>query len=296
MVKQLPPRNIAFLSVLASILTLTLKFGAYLLTSSIGFYSDAAESLINLVASLATVWAISIASRPADDKHSYGYDKAEYFASGFEGSLIIMAAISIIVSAINRFHSPQKLDYLPVGILVVTVASLINFVVAKIMLKGAKLFDSIALEADAKHLMTDIWTSLGVTIGVGIIYFIPEWVILDPIIAILVALNIMCSGYSLIKRSVLGLMDRSLPEDELETIDQTIRESAGDGVHYHGLRTRKSGVRRFIDFHMLVSGQKSVKEAHDLCCKIEENIQKRLPNAHVNIHVEPKEDKSAWED
>ncbi|WP_457571571.1 cation diffusion facilitator family transporter [Desulfovulcanus sp.] len=293
---QSPPRNIAFLSVLASVLTLMLKFGAYLLTSSIGFFSDAAESLINLVASLATVWAISIASRPADEKHSYGYNKAEYFASGFEGCLIIVAAIGIIVSAIKRFHYPEKLDHLPIGMIVLFCASLVNYIVARIMLKAARLFDSIALEADARHLMTDIWTSMGVTVGVGIIHFMPEWVVLDPIVAILVALNIMFTGYSLIKRSVLGLMDRALPEDELKIIDQTIRELAGKDVDYHGLKTRKAGVRRFIDFHMLVSGNKSVKEAHDLCCKIEENIRKKLPNAYVNIHVEPKEDKSAWED
>ena len=287
--KEDSPKRYAIYSIIASVLTLGLKFGAWGITDSVGLLSDATESIVNLTAGVLALTAITIAMRPADSDHTYGHGKAEYFSSGIEGVLIIIAAFAIAYAAISRFSNPQELRNLGPGLLLALLSSVINFVTAKVMLKAAKRFDSITLEADAKHLLTDVWTSIGLVTGLAILLVMPEWKILDPIIAVVMAVNIVFTGTGLVKRSVGGLMDDALPAGELEIIGAAIRKHQGIEATFHGLRTRKSGSRRFIDFHLLVPGETSVMTAHDLCEVIENEIKTSLNQAEVTIHVEPLE-------
>ncbi|WP_319543374.1 cation diffusion facilitator family transporter [uncultured Pseudodesulfovibrio sp.] len=289
------PKRYAIYSIGASILTLALKFGAWAMTDSVGLLSDATESLVNLTAGILALTAITIAMRPADDDHTYGHGKAEYFSSGIEGVLIIVAAFAIGYAAISRFLSPQPLTNLGPGLILALLSSVVNYVVAKVMLNAAHRFDSITLEADARHLLTDVWTSIGLVAGLAIIIAMPEWKILDPIIATIMAVNIVFTGVSLLKRSVAGLMDDALPEEELKTIVNAIRSYTDSDASFHGLRTRKSGPKRFIDFHLLVQGDMSVKASHDLCGLIEDLIKSKLSRAEVTIHVEPLECESSYD-
>lgn len=289
------PARYAWYSVAASLITLGMKFGAWAMTDSVGLLSDAAESLINLTAGLMALTAITIAMRPADNDHTYGHGKAEYFSSGVEGMLIIVAAIGIAIAAFDRFMHPRPLTSLGPGLILAAASSIVNFITAKIMLRAGKRFESITLEADAKHLLTDVWTSLGLVGGLCVILFIPEYSILDPIIAVLMAANIVWTGVHLIRRSVAGLMDDALPAEELQEIGNAIRKYAGKDAVFHGLRTRKAGAVRFIEFHLLLSGNTSVKESHDLCCYIEDDIKARLNRAQITIHVEPIEDQASFD-
>ena len=288
------PQRYAIYSIIASVVTLGLKFGAWGMTGSVGLLSDATESIINVTAAVLALTAITIAMRPADDDHTYGHGKAEYFSSGIEGVLIIVAAFAIAYAAIGRFFDPQELKNLGPGLLLALISSVVNFGVARVMLRAAKRFDSITLEADAKHLLTDVWTSVGLVAGLAVLLVVPEWKILDPIIACVMAVNIVFTGVSLIKRSVGGLMDDALPDEEMAVIRAAIDKHQGNGATYHGLRTRKSGPRRFIDFHLLVPGVTSVLEAHDLCELIEGEIESNLSKAEVTIHVEPIECDSSY--
>ncbi|MFP4070743.1 MAG: cation diffusion facilitator family transporter [Desulfovibrionales bacterium] len=286
----------AWLSIGASLVTLALKFSAYSLTNSMGLLSDALETLVNLAAGLFALYILLIARKPADETHAYGHGKAEYFAGGAEGILILLAAGSIVHASIQRFFTPVILTRIGPGVAVAALAALVNFVTARIMLKAAREHDSMTLEADAKHLLTDVWTSAGVIAGLIVILFAPpDWTILDPVIAILVALNITFTGVVLIKRAVNGLMDLRLPQEEVRAIEAAIRAVVGPHALYHGLRTRKSGARRFIDFHLLMDGDTTVQASHDLCCDIEREIHKALPRAQITIHVEPKEDGDSWD-
>lgn len=287
-------RRIALLSIGASLVTLVLKFGAYFVTDSVGLLSDAAESAVNLTAALIAFTAITIADRPPDENHAYGHDKAEYFSSGAEGTLIVVAAATIVYAAIDRLLNPMPLENLGIGAVIALVASAINFGVSRIMLRVARVHDSIALEADAHHLMTDVWTSIGVVLGV-VVVGITGWQLLDPLLAIAVAVNIVVTGFGLMRRSMLGLMDTSLPDDEVAEIRLAIAEIAGPDTPYHGLRTRKSGSRRFVDFHLLVPGKTSVQRSHELVDQIEARIRQQLPKAFVTIHVEPQEDVASWD-
>lgn len=290
------PRKYAVYSIIASILTLVLKFGAWALTDSVGLLSDATESLVNLTAGVLALTALTIALRPADSQHAYGHGKAEYFSSGIEGVLIIVAACGIAYAALGRFLNPQEVRNLGPGLILALISSVINFVTARIMLSAARRFDSITLEADAKHLLTDVWTSVGLVAGLAILLVAPEYRILDPLIAALMAVNIVFTGIGLLKRSVGGLMDDALPEPELEIIASAIRKHQDEDATFHELRTRKSGPRRFIDFHLLVPGDMTVHAAHDLCCVIEEEIESRLAQSEVTIHVEPLECDSSYEE
>ncbi len=287
-------RRVALLSVSAAIVTLLLKFGAYFLTGSVGLLSDAVESLVNLAAALIAFTAITIAGRPPDSNHTYGHDKAEYFSSGAEGTLILIAAASIIFSAVQRLLNPVPLENLGLGGAVALAASAINFGVSRILLRVARQADSIALEADAHHLMTDVWTSVGVVAGI-LVVGVTGWQVLDPLIAIAVAINIVWMGVQLLRRSTAGLMDVTLPSEEVDVIQGTIQRVAGADTPYHALRTRKSGSRRFIDFHLLMAGQTTVQESHDLVMEIEAAIERELPNTLVTIHVEPREDHASWD-
>lgn len=290
------PKIYAKYSIVASLATLVLKLGAWWLTGSVGLMSDAAEGLVNLTAGILALSALTIAMRPADDDHSYGHGKAEYFSSGAEGVLIILAAIGIVWAAVARFMTPAPLAHLGWGILIALVASAINYVTATSMLRAARRFDSITLEADAKHLLTDVWTSTGLVVGLSILVFVPEsWHILDPIIAMIMALNIIKTGVELLRRSASGLMDLALPKEEVQTVLAAIRKHGGEKAEFHGLRTRKAGSRRFIDFHLLLPGKLTVKESHDITEAIEEAIHETFPKMQITIHVEPLECGKSWD-
>ncbi|HET8708071.1 MAG TPA: cation diffusion facilitator family transporter, partial [Pseudomonadales bacterium] len=249
--------------------------------------SDAAESAINLVAAVLAFTVLLIAERPADDDHAYGHEKVEYFSSGAEGALILVAALAIIYEAVMRFLHPVELQQLSAGLGISVLASLINLAVSLAMLKVAKKTDSIVLEADAKHLMTDVWTSVGMVAALAVLLFVPEWKILDPLVAIAVALNIIKTGIELIVRSMQGLMDQSLPEHERRTIETSVHQLGGPMVQFTQLRTRKSGAKRFVEFNLLVPGDWSVQAAHALCDQIEEDIARQLNEASIWIHIEP---------
>ena len=285
----------ALLSVGAALATIILKFTAYALTGSVGILSDALESLVNLAGALIALTALKIAARPADKTHPYGHDKAEYFSSGVEGTLILVAAASIAYTAIKRLLQPVPLEQLGWGVLVTGSASLLNFIVARALLSASKRYDSITLEADARHLLTDVWTSVGVISGL-LALALTGWQWLDPLIALAVAGHIIITGISLVRRSVDGLMDYNLPADELAQLEGILKTHHDQFVAYHRLRARKSGPRRFIDLHLVVPGTQSVQAAHDLCERLEAEIEATLPNASVTIHVEPAEDAASWDD
>jgi cation diffusion facilitator family transporter len=281
--------QMALLSIVTSIATLALKFGAWYITGSVGLLSDALEAFVNLAAGLVALGAITIAEQPADDRHSYGYDKAEYFSSGVEGILILVAALSIIAAATQRFVHPAEVHNLGPGIAVGFLAAAMNFTAARVMLRVAKKHDSITIEADAHHLMTDVWTTAGVLVGLAIMLFAPQWHVLDPLIAMAVAVHIVFTGVSLLRRTVRGLMDAALPAHEIVETEDVIRGQLPSGASFHDLRTRKAGARRFIEFHLLVPGATSVTASHAVCDRIEEALAQRLAKLHVTIHVEPAE-------
>ena len=290
-------RRMAWLSVAAALSTMGLKFSAWAVTGSVGLLSDAMESLVNLFAALIALGAIHIAGRYADAKHPYGHDKVEYFSSGAEGALILAAALAIAFSALQRLLAPEPLTALPLGALLGAAAALVNGGVAWVMLGVARRHDSIILEADARHLLTDVWTTVAVLVGLGILYVVPtHWQFLDPLIALGVAVHILATGIDLVRRSVDGLMDTSLPASELAEVQTTIQAVAGERASFHALRSRKAGTRRFIEFHLLLPGRMSVQQAHDICEAIEHGIETQLAHTSIVIHVEPREDPISWDD
>ncbi len=283
-------QKMALLSIAASLVTLVLKFGAWHLTGSVSLFSDAAESLVNLAAGLMAFWMLTVAARPADAGHAYGHDKAEYFSSGVEGALILVAAVSIIYAAAERFMHPVPLSHLGPGLLVSGLAALVNLAAARMLLKAARKHDSITLEADARHLLTDVWTSVGVLGGLAVIMFAPPaWQVLDPVMAVAVALNIVLTGVNLLRRSLDGLMDAALPEQETRSIEAIISAALPTWASFHDLRSRKAGPRRFVELHLLVPGETSVRASHELCDRIENAIGRELAQISVIIHVEPTE-------
>jgi cation diffusion facilitator family transporter len=286
----------AWLSISAALATITLKTVAYFLTGSVGLLSDAIESLVNLAGAVMALLMLIIAARPADESHVYGHSKAEYFASLVEGTLILAAAAWIIATAIDRLLHPQELQALGIGLVVSIVASLINFTVARILMSQGRRQNSITLEADAHHLMTDVWTSAGVIGGVAIVG-ITGWTVLDPILAIAVALNILWTGFQLIRRSVQGLMDAALPEEERRLIEEVMKVYNDRGVHFHALLTRQAAARRFISVHMLVPGEWTVHDAHHIAEDFEADIRASLGGVvTVFTHLEPVEDEISMED
>ena len=285
----------AALSVVAALLTIALKYGAYRLTGSVGLLSDALESVVNLVAAVVALFALSVAARPADEDHAYGHTKAEYFSSGFEGTLILVASAGIVVAAYQRLLTPRPIETPGLGLAISTVATIINLGVARILSRAGRRYQSITLEADAHHLIADVWTSVGVVLGVGAAA-LTGWLRLDAIVAILVAMNVMRLGVSLLRRSMLGLLDTALPEDIRGKIMAILEARSAEGVRYHALRTRQAGARRFIAFHILVPGHWSVQRGHDLLEKIEEEVRTAVPNSSVDTHLEPIEDPVSWAD
>lgn len=288
-------RSYAWLSVAAALVTLTLTFAAYLLTGSVGLLSAAAELLVNVVAALVAVWALWLASRPADDVHTYGHTKAEYFSSGVEGALIVLAAGVIIWTAIQHLIQPHALDQVGIGLAVGALAAAINGVVAVVLLRGGKRLRSITLEADGHHLLTDLWTTGGVLVGVALVG-VTGWYILDPIVALLVAANIIWTGIRLIRESGLGLLDTALKPEDLRIIADTLATFRERGIDFHAQRTRQAGTRRFVSMHVLVPGEWTVKRGHDICEDVEMAIHQALPDTTVFTHLEPCEDPVAFED
>lgn len=282
----------AWLSIAAAVVTLVLKTIAYWVTDSVGMLSDAMESTVNLAAALMALTMLTIAARPADDDHAFGHSKAEYFSSGVEGALILIAAVSIIWAALPRLMHPQAIEQVGLGLMISLVASAVNFGAAVVLLRAGKKHHSITLEADAHHLMTDVWTSAGVLIGIGAVYA-TGWLILDPLIAIAVAINIVWTGFQLLRRSVDGLMDMSLPTDELTIIHDIIgRYVKEQGIAYNSLKTRQAGSHKFISVHILVPANWTVQRGHDLLDLLEADIEKTLYGSHVLTHLEPIESPS----
>jgi cation diffusion facilitator family transporter len=288
-------RRYAAISIVGAVATIALKGSAYVLTGSVGLLSDALESLVNLAAAIVAFIALSAAARPEDEDHRYGHGKAEYFSSGFEGALIMLAAASIIYTSVVRLLAPRPIHQIEIGAGISVVASIINLLVARTLFRAGRRHQSITLEADAHHLMSDVWTSAGVIIGVSA-SALTGWQRLDPIIAIVVALNIVRTGVSILRRSLLGLLDTAIPEDLLRRISDIFGRHAADGVRFHALRTRQAGAWRFIDFHVLVPGHWSVQRGHDLLEQIEEEVRGAVPNCSVFTHLEPIEDPASFAD
>lgn len=288
-------RGPLLLSIGAALTTVALKGAAWALTGSVGLLSDALESLINLTAAVTAYATVHYAHRPVDATHTYGHEKAEFFSSGLEGGLILVAAAGIGWTAIERLLYPRALEGLGLGLALSLVAAVINGVVAVVLLRAAKAQRSIVLEADGQHLMTDVWTSVAVLVGLGLVAM-TGWLWLDPFVALAVAANILWTGFDLVRRSFDGLMDRALPEPELETVRTTIRGHLATDMDFHALRTRSAGSRRFADFHLLVPGRMSVREAHEVMDRIEDALAAALPGLEVTVHVEPIESVRAWHD
>jgi cation diffusion facilitator family transporter len=283
------------LSIAAAVATISLKTLAWLLTGSVGLLSDAAESVVNLVAAVVALLALRWATKPADEEHAYGHAKAEYFSAGVEGALILVAAVSIAAAAIDRLLHPQALEAVGVGLAVTALASLINLAVGYLLLRTGRRERSIVLEADGKHLMTDVWTSVGVIAGVAAVA-ITGWKRLDSIVALAVAVNIVVTGSGLVRRSVGGLMDRALGDDEQRQIREALASFQPDGVRFHALRTRQAGSRAFVSLHVLVPGAWTVQRGHDLVEDVEAALRERLPYATVFTHLEPAEDPRSFDD
>ncbi len=289
------PATYALMSVATSLLTMALKTAAYLLTGSVGLLSDALESGVNLAAALVALATLSYAHSGEDDDHNFGHEKAEYFSSGIEGALIFVAAAAIIWSAVPRLLDPRPLEQVGLGLALSVLAAGANLLCGWLLLKGAREHRSITLEADAHHLLTDVWTTAGVIAGVGIVAF-TGWLVLDPLIAIAVALQILWTGWSLIRRSFDGLMDRAIPGDERERIVAVLEGVKSLGGDYHRLRTRAAGKKSFVDVHLLVPGTMSVHEGHDLAERLENEIRQAVPHVEVLTHLEPLEDPRSWDD
>ncbi|MGD9492615.1 MAG: cation diffusion facilitator family transporter [Bacteroidales bacterium] len=285
-----------WLSIAAAVATIALKTLAWQLTGSVGLLSDALESLVNLVAAIIALVAITIAQRPADERHAFGHSKAEYFSSAIEGGLIILAAVSIFITSVPRLFNPVEIENTGLGLLFSAGASVINLLVALILIRAGKKHRSIVLEADGKHLMTDVWTSVGVIAAV-IVVAATGCLILDPIIAVLVAVNIVISGALLIKRSAQGLMDVSISDEDYIKVDKKLGEYRKTGVEFHSLLTRQAGQRIFISVHVLVPGVWTVQKGHDLADEIEKDLMSLFKQpVNVITHLEPLEDPCSLDD
>ena len=285
----------AWLSIAAAVATITLKTVAWRLTGSVGLLSDALESLVNLVAAVLTLLMLGVAARPPDEDHAYGHSKAEYFASGMEGALILLAAVGIGWTAVERLLSPKPLEDVGWGVVVSVAASLVNLGVSRVLMTAGKRHHSIALEADARHLMTDVWTSAGVLIAVGLVW-LTGWTLLDPIIALGVALQIVWTGVTLLRRSALGLLDTALAPEEQAALRAVLARHEGPQVQFHAVRTRQAAARRFVSMHLLVPGDWSVRRGHELSEAIEREIAAVIPNSTVTTHLEALEDPASFED
>jgi cation diffusion facilitator family transporter len=285
----------AWLSIAAALTTILLKTGAYFLTGSVGLLSDAVESLVNLVGGVMALAMLTVAARPADEDHAYGHTKAEYFSSGVEGGLIVLAAVSIAYAAVQRLLHPKALQEIGLGLAVSALASLINLAVALLLRSVGRRRNSVTLEANAQHLLTDVWTSVGVVVGVGAVA-LTGFQSLDPIVALLVAGNIVWTGLAIVLRSTSGLMDTALSAQDQARVRQVLEMYEGQGVQFHALRTRQSGARKFLSVHVLVPGDWTVQHGHELLERIETEMRRSLPGASLFTHLEPLDDPASWAD
>jgi cation diffusion facilitator family transporter len=289
----------AWLSVAAAIVVLALKLGAWRVSGSVGLLSDALETLTNLGGAVMALLMLRLAAQPPDDEHAYGHTKAEYFSSGFEGLLIFLAATLIVVEAFPRLIHPQPLEQPGIGIVISVIATAINLGVSRVLFRAARQHGSVSLDADARHLMADVWTTAGVILGIGLVV-ITGWLWLDAVVALAVAANVLWEGWKLVGEAASGLMDAAWPEDEqraLHAILDRFREEAAPGqIDFHAVRTRKSAARRFVSFHVLVPGAWSVKQGHDLVERLEQALDAELPRLTAFTHLEPSDDPRSYDD
>jgi cation diffusion facilitator family transporter len=285
----------ALLSVVAALLTILIKLASWYVTGSVGLLSDAAESVANLAAALVAVWALTLAAQPPDEEHAYGHSKAEYLASGIEGMLILGAAAGIVLAAVRRLVHPEPLQRIWLGLVISLAAALINGFVALVLLRAAKRFRSITLRADAHHLLTDVWTSAGVLVGVSMVK-VTGLQILDPLVALAVAANIVWTAARILKDTGKGVMDTALSSQERQLIRSVLSRFNTGGVAFHALRTRAAGSWRFLSVHVLVPGSWTVQRGHDLCEQVENDLREALPRSTVFTHMEPVEDPVSWDD
>lgn len=285
----------AWVSIATALLTMGLKAGAWWLTGSVGLLSDAMESVVNLLGGIMALSMLSVAERPADEEHPYGHGKAEYFSSGFEGALILIAAVSIAIASVQRLIHPSPLESIGLGLAISMGASLMNLVVALLLLRAGKRHRSITLEANAHHLLTDVWTSVGVVFGVGLVA-LTKWQQFDPIVGLIVAANIVWTGFCIIRRSVLGLMDAALPVEDRAAVEKVLKSFEDGVIQFHALWTRHAGSKKFISVHVLVPGDWTVQHGHHLTEQIETEIRKTLPGAIVFTHLESLDDPASWAD
>lgn len=293
--KQPSLRSYMILSLVAALVTMAIKFIGFLLTGSVGLFSDAAESVVNLVAALVGLWAVTLAARPADEEHTYGHTKAEYFSSGVEGALILVAALVIAFEAIPRLWHPEPIEQAYLGLLFSVIGAAINGVLAWFMLREGKRQRSMSLQADAHHLFADVVTTAGVLVGV-LLVVLTKWYILDPLVALLVAINIIWTGIKLLRQTGLGLLDTALPHEDIQVIDGVLEKYREQGIQFHALRSRMAGRRRFVSFHVIVPGSWTVLRGHALCEEIELALHNALPESTVFTHLEPREDPVTFED
>ena len=284
----------AWLSIAAALATMALKAVAWWLTGSVGLLSDALESLVNLAGALMALAMLSVAARPPDEDHAYGHGKAEYFSAGVEGGLIVIAALSIAVAAVDRLLHPRAIEQVGLGLAVSVAASVVNLGVALVLMRAAREHQSVTLRANAHHLLTDVWTSAGVLVGV-LLVALTGWDRLDPLVALAVAANIVWTGWRIVAHSVDGLMDAALPPHEIARLVRLLEAYAAEGVGFHALRTRRGGIQRFVSVHVLVPGDWSVQRGHDLLERVEADIRRELPPVMVFTHLEPLGDPRAMD-
>ena len=293
--KERPLTHFALLSVAAAVVTFLLKLLAWRLTGSVGLLSDALESLANLAAALIALGSLAVAARPEDEDHAFGHSKAEYFAAGIEGGLIVVAAVAIGWTAVESFLLPYALTHATAGLAVSVVASGINLMVARVLARVGREHRSIALEADARHLMTDVWTSAVVIAAVGLVA-VTGWWWLDPLLGLVLAFHIIAIGVKLIRESMEGLMDSSLQAEDQGAIRTALGRFAGEGVQYHALRTRRAAALKFVSVHLLMPGEWSIAKGHDVTERIEAELRDTVPGLIVFTHMEPVEDPASWQD
>jgi cation diffusion facilitator family transporter len=288
-------RFYAAVSIAAALATVGLKAAAYLLTGSVGLLSDAAESSANLVAALGAFWALSAAARPPDEEHAYGHTKAEFFSSALEGALILGAAAFIAATALGRLFDPQPLENVGPGLAISVVAAALNGAVGLVLLRAGGRLRSAALRADGRHLLTDVWTTAGVVAGV-LLVGATGWLVLDPLIALLVAANIVRVGLRILDEAAHGLLDTALPPEDLAVVEGVQERYREYDIEFHALRSRSAGARRFVSMHVLVPGSWTVGRGHDLSERLEREIVEELPMTTVFVHLEPLEDEASFRD
>ena len=277
-----------WLSLATAVVTVVVKGLAAVLTGSVGLLSDALESTVNLVAAFVALWALAVSGKPADHNHDFGHGKAEYVSSMVEGALIFVAAAAIVVSAIQRFVVPQPVEQLGIGLLLSAGASALNLAVGILLVRQGRTHRSITLEADGHHLLTDVWTSVGVIVGMAALWMLPEQQWIDPLVATLVGLNILWTGGRLVRRSLVGLLDAALPPEEVDVIRGALHSVIGDDrVAVTELLTRESGRQRFVQCTVVVPGHWTVQRSHDLADDLESSVAAALPGTETVVHIEP---------